>query len=198
MSALAKFASQVPSLRLSILALLTRSLCYEDHEDDETCDRTTVAVNVLMRAIDEHPFVPPSEDMDPEDVPTPDDSAAFLLIEGMPMSFDKLERSIKAYISTPKAMESTEGLSFQTLTVVEDAITDSSPADADGEVIEGSHASSILLDDKKNKEKRRWIQLLLFMPFLNLPRLDESSDLQHQLILLKARQSMLFVVSNMF
>ena len=198
MSALAKFASQVPSLRLSILALLTRSLCDEDHEDDETCDRTTVAVNVLMRAIDEHPFVPPSEDMDPEDVPTPDDSAAFLLIEGMPMSFDKLERSIKAYISTPKAMESTEGLSFQTLTVVEDAITDSSPADADGEVIEGSHASSILLDDKKNKEKRRWIQLLLFMPFLNLPRLDESSDLQHQLILLKARQSMLFVVSNMF
>ena len=93
MSALAKFASQVPNLRSSILALLTGSLCDEDHEDDETRDRTTVAANVLMRAMDEHPFVPPSEDMDPEDVPTLDDSYTFLLIEGMSMSFDKFRRS---------------------------------------------------------------------------------------------------------
>ena len=42
----------------------------------------------------------------PKDEPAAYDSAAFLLIEGMPMSFDKLERSIQAYVSTPGAMAS--------------------------------------------------------------------------------------------
>jgi len=130
-SALAKFACQVPSLRTSILSLLNRSLM---DEDDETRDRTAVAIKVLMTAMEEHPYVVPSEDSEeelPEDVPAADDSATFLLIEGMPMSFDKLERSLKAYVSTPGAMASQEGLSFQTLPIVEDTFVDDGANDVD-------------------------------------------------------------------
>ena len=124
-SALAKFASQVPSLRSSILALLNRSLL---DEDDETRDRAAMSVKILTKAIYDNPYVPPSDDMNPEDIPAdepvPGDSAAFLLLEGMPMSFDKLERSIKAYVSTPGAMLSNEMLSFKALPIVEDNVTD--------------------------------------------------------------------------
>lgn len=120
-SALTKFACQVPSLRTSILSLLYRSLM---DEDDETRDRTALAIKVLEQAMEEHPYVVPSLDDEeaemPEDVPAADDSATFLLIEGMPMSFDKLERSLKAYVSTPGAMASKETLSFQSLPIVED------------------------------------------------------------------------------
>lgn len=158
-SALAKFASQVPSLRSSILALLNRSLF---DEDDETRDRTAVAVKVLMRAMEEHPYVSPTDDMDPEDipedVPAPDDTASFLFIEGMPMSFDKLERSIKAYVSTPGAMDSKESLSFQTLPVVEDIDTDVSPTDDSEEVGAsgvGGGMGMRVLDDSKQKPKEQ-------------------------------------------
>lgn len=123
--ALSKFASQVPSLRASILSLLNRSLL---DEDDETRDRTAIAVKVLTKAMEEFPYVPPSEDMEveeiPPDVPAPADPAAFLLMEGMPMSFDKLERSLKTYVATPGAMESGEGLSFSMLPIVEDGVGD--------------------------------------------------------------------------
>jgi len=152
-SALAKFASQIPSLRSSILALLNRSLL---DEDDETRDRTALAVKVLTNAMEENPYVPPSEDMDadeiPEDVPAPDDSAAFLLIEGMPMSFDKLERSIKAYVSTPGAMASNEGLSFQSLPVVEDRMMDTSSGDVEDDVF-ASGSGIGALDEPKQQAK---------------------------------------------
>lgn len=120
-SALAKFAAQCPSLRASIMTLLKRSLM---DEDDETRDRAAIAVSVLEDAMARFPYVPPPEDAEAEDIPpdTPsaDDTAAYVLMEGMPMSFDKLERSMTAYMKTPVSMESPEELTFASLPIVED------------------------------------------------------------------------------
>lgn len=121
-AALSKFAARCPSLRSSVMTLLRRSL---DDEDDETRDRATVAVSVLKDAMDEFPYVPPPEDADPEDEPVPDepqagDPAAFVLLQGMPLSFDRLDRSIRAYMGAPSAMSSSEQLTFANLPVVEE------------------------------------------------------------------------------
>ena len=121
-AALSKFAARCPSLRASIMTLLKRSL---DDEDDETRDRASVAVNVLNGAMDEFPYVAPDEDADPEEEPVPDepqvgDPAAFVLLQGLPMSFDKLDRSIRAYVKAPTAMASDELLTFSALPIVED------------------------------------------------------------------------------
>jgi len=127
-SALAKFAAQIPSLRSSIVSLLKRSL---DDEDDETRDRAALAVAVIEDAIQKNPYVPPKEDDEnpPPDEPSVDDPAAFIFIQGIPSSFDKLERSIQAYIATPNAMETPEPLSFAILPVVEDLIVEPNPVD---------------------------------------------------------------------
>lgn len=123
--ALVKFASRLPSLRSSILVLLQRTLA---DEDDETRDRAAVAVRILQQAMAEHPYVPPSEDVDPAhggeemkhaDEPASDDMAAFIFLERLPMNFEALERSIKAFIDTPNALASPESLSFDKLPVVE-------------------------------------------------------------------------------
>jgi coatomer protein complex subunit gamma len=123
--ALVKFASRLPSLRSSILVLLQRSLA---DEDDETRDRAAVAVKILSLAMAEHPYVPPPEDMDPveddeetkyADQPAPDDMAAFIFLERLPMNFDALERSIKAYVDTPNALSAPESITFDKLPVVE-------------------------------------------------------------------------------
>ncbi|KAL9184158.1 hypothetical protein ACHAXT_002244 [Thalassiosira profunda] len=121
-AALSKFAARCPSLRTSIMTLLRRSL---DDEDDETRDRASVAVNVLKDAMDEFPYVPPDEDAEPEEEPVPDepqagDPAAFVLLQGLPMSFDRLDRSIRAYVKAPTAMESAEELTFSALPIVEE------------------------------------------------------------------------------
>jgi len=121
-AALSKFAARCPSLRTSILTLLKRSL---DDEDDETRDRASVAVSVLKGAMDEFPYVAPDEDAEPEEEPVPDvpqagDPAAFVLLQGLPMSFDRLDRSIRAYVKAPTAMESAEQLTFSALPIVEE------------------------------------------------------------------------------
>jgi len=120
-SALAKFAAQCPSLRTSIMTLLKRSLM---DEDDETRDRAAIAVAILEEAMESFPYVPPPEDAEPEDIPpdTPsaDDTAAYVLLESMPMNFDKLERSMKAYMGSPVSMESAEPITFETLPIIED------------------------------------------------------------------------------
>ena len=123
-AALSKFAARCPSLRTSILTLLKRSL---DDEDDETRDRASVAVSVLKGAMDEFPYVPPDEEAEPEEEPVPDvpqtgDPAAFVLLQGLPMSFDKLDRSIRAYVKAPTAMESPEMLTFSVLPIVEESV----------------------------------------------------------------------------
>ena len=120
-SALAKFAASCPSLRTSIMTLMKRSLA---DEDDETRDRAAIAVSVLEEAMANFPYVPPPEDAAAEDIP-PDkpadgDTASYLLLEPLPMSFEKLERSMKAYMAAPMAMQNAEPITFTSLPVVED------------------------------------------------------------------------------
>eukprot|EP00934_Nitzschia_sp_Nitz4_P002832 Nitzschia sp. Nitz4//scaffold11_size288233//263835//266868//NITZ4_000821-RA/size288233-snap-gene-0.66-mRNA-1//-1//CDS//3329534215//2822//frame0 len=120
-SALGKFAAQCPSLRTSIMVLLKRSL---KDEDDETRDRAAIAVAVLEDAMAKNPYVPPPADAEAEDIPpdapVPGDAAAYIFLEGMPMSFDKLERSMTAYMETPVSMNSPDPLTFEALPIVED------------------------------------------------------------------------------
>merc|ERR1719148_512908 len=61
----------------------------------------------------------------PADVPEAGDPAASVLLEAMPMSFEKLERSMTAYLNTPSSMEVTaeeegNGITFDALPIVED------------------------------------------------------------------------------
>jgi coatomer protein complex subunit gamma len=120
-SALSKFAAQCPSLRESIMTLLKRSLI---DEDDETRDRAALSVRVLDDAMAQFPYVPPPEDAEaediPPDVPVEGDTAAYVLLESMPMSFEKLERSMTAYMKTPLSMDVPDPISFDTLPIVED------------------------------------------------------------------------------
>jgi len=120
-SALSKFAAQCPSLRTSLMTLLKRSLM---DEDDETRDRAALAVAILEDAMAKNPYVPPPEDAEAEDIPpdTPaaDDTAAYVLLESMPMTFEKLERSVKAYMNTPMSMGSADELTFEALPIIED------------------------------------------------------------------------------
>jgi len=119
-SALAKFAAHCPSLRSSIMTLLKRSL-YD--EDDETRDRAAISVTILEEAMAANPYVTPPEDAEaediPPDVPVQGDTAAYVLLESMPMTFDKLERSMSAYMNTP-SMESADAITFDILPIVED------------------------------------------------------------------------------
>eukprot|EP00591_Stephanopyxis_turris_P008575 CAMPEP_0195517586 /NCGR_PEP_ID=MMETSP0794_2-20130614/11021_1 /TAXON_ID=515487 /ORGANISM="Stephanopyxis turris, Strain CCMP 815" /LENGTH=941 /DNA_ID=CAMNT_0040646409 /DNA_START=44 /DNA_END=2869 /DNA_ORIENTATION=+ len=138
--ALAKFAARLPSLRASILSLLQRSLA---DEDDETRDRAALAVAVLTKAMAQNPYIPPAPDAEPEDIPTDapasNDPAAFLFLEPLPMSFDRLERSIQAYVDTPQAMKSDETLTLDSLPIVEDTVVklEVHNDDSDGAIANG-------------------------------------------------------------
>lgn len=133
-SALAKFAARCPSLRTSVMTLLQRSLM---DEDDETRDRTTIVVTILEHAMEQNPYVAPEDDDEADDIPPDEpvegDEAAFVLLETLPMSFDKLHRSLVAYQAAPGSMESAESIALTTLPVLEDSPEDDliSPEDAD-------------------------------------------------------------------
>lgn len=132
-STLAKFAASCPSLRPSLVALMKRSL---SDEDDETRDRTTIYVSIVEDAMEQYPVLPLDDNAMPEDVPPDvpqkDDSASFLLLEGMPMSFDKLQRSLQVYQSSGK-LESSEPIEFSTLPIVEDTVEDYAAANGGAE-----------------------------------------------------------------
>ena len=136
-SALTKFAAACPSLRTSIMTLLQRSLF---DEDDETRDRAAIAVATLEDAMIKYPYQPPMDDdenaNDPivvdssangevshhgnvMDRPEADDPAAYVLLEPLPMNFDKLERSLQVYMQH-SMYTSPEPITVQTLPVVED------------------------------------------------------------------------------
>ena len=120
-SSLSKFAASCPSLRSSIMTLLKRSLI---DEDDEARDRAAISVRIIEEAMEQHPYVQPPDDVDaeeiPPDVPQDDDIAAYVLLETLPMSFEKLERSMTAYMNTPVSMDSSDVLTFDALPIVED------------------------------------------------------------------------------
>jgi coatomer protein complex subunit gamma len=148
---LSKFAASCPSLRAPIVSLLKRGL---DDEDDETRDRTSILVNLLENAMEENPYVAPAEDAEeiPADEPVPGDTAAFVMLEGMPMSFDKLRRSLNAYQSNPGAMDSNEILTFSSLPIVEDTPEDNtSSQDMNGD--DGFGITSADVANEVAKEK---------------------------------------------
>jgi coatomer protein complex subunit gamma len=119
-SALAKFAASCPSLRQSILTLLKK--CLND-EDDETRDRTAVAVSVLKEAMIMNPYIPPSlDDYDAgeKESPAEGDLAAMIYLRPLPMSFNRLEQSVVAYASTPGAIENAEPITFFSLPFIEE------------------------------------------------------------------------------
>jgi coatomer protein complex subunit gamma len=120
-SALTKFAAACPSLRASIMTLLKRSLV---DEDDETRDRAALSVAIIEDAMEKFPHVPPPEDAEaeeiPPDTPVEGDTAAYVLLEALPMNFDKLERSLKVYMEAPMTMESPEPITVDALPIVED------------------------------------------------------------------------------
>jgi len=118
-SALTKFAAACPSLRPSILTLLHSSLC---DEDDEARDRVSISVRLLEEVIEKRPYSEPDEG-DAElakDEPSANDEMARAVLQGMPLSFDKLERSMKAFVTDAGAMKSSEALTFASLPIIED------------------------------------------------------------------------------
>ena len=146
-TALSKFAAQCPSLRTSIMTLLKRSLI---DEDDETRDRAAISVRILEDAMAAFPYVAPPEDAEaediPPDVPAQGDTAAYVLLEGMPMSFEKLERSMTAYMNAPVSMDAADPITFEALPIVEDTAEEIAAAmSADGgldEEINGLEAAA--------------------------------------------------------
>mmetsp|Transcript_33255 Transcript_33255/g.80443 ORF Transcript_33255/g.80443 Transcript_33255/m.80443 type:complete len:961 (+) Transcript_33255:117-2999(+) len=154
-AALSKFAARCPSLRTSIMTLLKRSL---DDEDDETRDRASVAVSVLKGAMDEFPYVAPDEDAEPEEEPVPDtpqagDPAAFVLLQGLPMSFERLNRSIRAYVKAPTAMDSAEQLTFSALPIVEEYEEPESSAADEANGVGGDAALMAAVAGEKEEKK---------------------------------------------
>lgn len=154
-AALSKFAARCPSLRTSIMTLLKRSL---DDEDDETRDRASVAVSVLKGAMDEFPYVAPEEEAEPEEEPAPDvpqagDPAAFVLLQGLPMSFDRLDRSIRAYVKAPAALESPEELTFSALPIVEEYEEPETSAAGEDNGVGGDAALMAAVAGEKEEKK---------------------------------------------
>eukprot|EP00584_Thalassiosira_punctigera_P012855 CAMPEP_0172550842 /NCGR_PEP_ID=MMETSP1067-20121228/33369_1 /TAXON_ID=265564 ORGANISM="Thalassiosira punctigera, Strain Tpunct2005C2" /NCGR_SAMPLE_ID=MMETSP1067 /ASSEMBLY_ACC=CAM_ASM_000444 /LENGTH=952 /DNA_ID=CAMNT_0013338519 /DNA_START=177 /DNA_END=3035 /DNA_ORIENTATION=+ len=158
-AALSKFAARCPSLRTSIVTLLKRSL---DDEDDETRDRASVAVSVLKDAMEEFPYVAPDEDAEPvpeeepaQDVPQAGDPAAFVLLQGLPMSFDRLDRSLRAFVRAPAALESAEQLTFGALPIVEEheepELANAAEAD-EGMGVDAALMAAVAGGEKEEKE----------------------------------------------
>ncbi len=119
-AALTKFAASCPSLRQSVLIHLRR--CLND-EDDETRDRASVAVSVLKEAMALNPYVAPYvEEYDEPRMESPSegDLASIIYLQPLPMSFKSLEQSVKAYASTPGAIESADPIAFSCLPFIEE------------------------------------------------------------------------------
>ncbi|KAI2493215.1 coatomer subunit alpha [Fragilaria crotonensis] len=173
-SALSKFAAQCPSLRHSITTLLKRSL---NDEDDETRDRSALAVTVIEEAMISFPYVPPPEGEEAEEVPADnpaeDDTAAFILLEPLPMSFDKLERSLKAYAAIPNAMTSPDPVSVDALPVVEDTAEEILASSGASDGMDGDVPS---IGAPERRKRRSSTQLPRFTPFPSLPRLAALSN----------------------
>ena len=106
-SALAKFAAQVPSLKPSVAVQLNRSL---HDDDDEVRDRATIALAILD-----------------EDGDAPDAGAeapakhADLLLEGLSVSFSNLELAV-AQFEAQGGVDDGQPLTFDALPVIEETL----------------------------------------------------------------------------
>lgn len=99
-STLGTFATRVPELRPSIIALLKRSLT---DEDDEVRDRAAILLQTFGAVSD-------------------DAELKFMIDEPMPFTFAGLERSVRAYVSHPTYNPRTAApLTFASLPIVEEA-----------------------------------------------------------------------------
>lgn len=112
-TALSRFATQVPQIRESVCVLLRRSLL---DEDDEVRDRATLALDALAHCGE----VTVSEDGDASES-TSGDGAAALLLEPLPMSFAQLERAVKLYGAHGAANDGA-AMTLQDLPVVEEVV----------------------------------------------------------------------------
>lgn len=124
-STLGTFATRVPELRPSIVALLRRSL---SDEDDEVRDRAAILLQTLTSFPEENEL-------------------KFVLDEPMPMPFAQLERSVRAYVSHPAYTPGgahAQRLSFATLPIVEDAyVPPAKPAPGKKKASGGAAADSV-------------------------------------------------------
>lgn len=110
-SALCRFASLCPALRSSILLLIRRSLL---DEDNEVRDRAALAVAILK-----DPETKAVEEAVSDPIAADSDKAAYLL-SPLPMSFDKLAKSIQRYAVDPEAMSTNEPITFAELPAVDE------------------------------------------------------------------------------
>mmetsp|Transcript_14599 Transcript_14599/g.31460 ORF Transcript_14599/g.31460 Transcript_14599/m.31460 type:complete len:945 (-) Transcript_14599:205-3039(-) len=149
-SSLTKFAAACPSLRPSILTLLHSSL---RDEDDEARDRGSLAVKMLEDVIAKRPYTPRLDDDDApyaDDKPGADDEMACAVLEAMPVSFAKLEKSMKAFIASPQSMQTPEELTFASLPIIEDDSPDVA-ADEDMEADIVGEVDLLALSPEKEK-----------------------------------------------
>eukprot|EP00613_Pedinella_sp_CCMP2098_P069013 CAMPEP_0171904352 /NCGR_PEP_ID=MMETSP0993-20121228/4009_1 /TAXON_ID=483369 /ORGANISM="non described non described, Strain CCMP2098" /LENGTH=648 /DNA_ID=CAMNT_0012535189 /DNA_START=108 /DNA_END=2050 /DNA_ORIENTATION=- len=115
-SALSRFATEVPAIRESVCVLLRRSLL---DEDDEVRDRATLALKALDDAgevkLDDNGDVVPNAPGDPGD----GGRGAALLLEPLPMNFANLEKAVKMY-GQHGGEDDGQPLTLASLPVVED------------------------------------------------------------------------------
>eukprot|EP00614_Pseudopedinella_elastica_P025042 CAMPEP_0172623630 /NCGR_PEP_ID=MMETSP1068-20121228/130491_1 /TAXON_ID=35684 /ORGANISM="Pseudopedinella elastica, Strain CCMP716" /LENGTH=948 /DNA_ID=CAMNT_0013432273 /DNA_START=44 /DNA_END=2890 /DNA_ORIENTATION=- len=127
-SALSRFATEVPSIRESVMVLLRRSLL---DEDDEVRDRATLSLVALEKAGevklgDDGEALPT-----PPGAPGDGGAGAQLLLEPLPMSFAQLERAIKLY-DAHGGLDDSGALTLTALPVVEEEVYVKPPESALG------------------------------------------------------------------
>lgn len=141
-SALTTFAIECPDLRHSILPLLKS--CLTD-EDDETRDRVVLALNLIGE--DSTETNADERDYDARDKNREEKSVVRVLTSKLPMSFDNLALSLKAYQKIPGAMEAIDPLSFDNLPIVEGP----DEIESKGSGILEESPSNLLEDDNMKK-----------------------------------------------
>jgi len=119
-STLGAFATRVPELRASVLALLRRSL---GDEDDEVRDRAVLLVHTFS-GLAPLAAAPSGEDGVSSSAATLSPQEAELryqLDEALPMSFSSLERSVRVFQAHPPPAAASSRVTFLSLPAVEEA-----------------------------------------------------------------------------
>jgi coatomer protein complex subunit gamma len=95
------------------------------NEDDGTQDRAAIAVATLEVAMENFPYVPSVDaKVIIEDNLATNDPTAYILLEALPISFDKLEHLLKIYMQQPAIMELPKPITVQALPIIEDTLAE--------------------------------------------------------------------------